>query len=328
MLFPVYARADSERVRLVVDALRQVGIDVWMETDNLTPGSKFENQIEEAIKHATAALVFISRAMVTSTWAHFGLRVLREEGTPIIPLVLERVPELPPRVDVFLSPLQQIDLTGYRSAIPPEAVEQIRNALAHARPRPVFPIPPKVAEDIRKVADRLADDVRKPPPASVATASPPKSVFIVHGHDDQLLKLVEGHLARLGVESVVLRRIGGPAQSLLQKFMQWGSETRFALVLLSADDLGASRTQYDADGVGTHALQFRARQNVVLELGFFYGHLGWENVFVLFKEPDKVFPNFEMPSDLGGVVFDRVDESGEWKAYLEQKLKEAGFEIG
>jgi predicted nucleotide-binding protein len=153
-------------------------------------------------------------------------------------------------------------------------------------------------------------------------------VFIVHGHDGDLLREVEAHLDTLGVKSVVLRRIGGPAQSLFQKFMQWGSDTRFALVLLSADDLGVSRAQYDASGVGTHALQFRARQNVILELGFFYGHLGWENVFVLFKKPDKVFPNFERPSDLDGVVFDMVEESGEWKGYLEQKLKDAGFSIG
>lgn len=85
------------------------------------------------------------------------------------------------------------------------------------------------------------------------------------------------------------------------------------------------RTQYEAEGVGERALQFRARQNVVLELGFFYGYLGWERVFVLLKRPDKIYPNFERPSDLDGVVFDDVDESGKWKDYLAAKLKDAGF---
>ena len=65
--------------------------------------------------------------------------------------------------------------------------------------------------------------------------------------------------------------------------------------------------------MGERALQFRARQNVILELGFFYGYLGWEHVFVLYKPPDEIFPNFERPSDLGGVVFDEVEAGRTWK---------------
>jgi predicted nucleotide-binding protein len=138
---------------------------------------------------------------------------------------------------------------------------------------------------------------------------------------------VDAFLNTLGIEPVVLRRIGGPAQSLFQKFWQWGEGTRFAIVLLTADDIGASRIQFEEEGVGERALQFRARQNVILELGFFYGYLGWERVFVLFKKSDRVFPNFELPSDLDGVVFDMVDELGQWKEYLTAKLKEGGFVV-
>jgi predicted nucleotide-binding protein len=91
--------------------------------------------------------------------------------------------------------------------------------------------------------------------------------------------------------------------------------------------LGVSRIQYEADGVGERALQFRARQNVVLELGFFYGLLGWENVFVLCRPPDKVFPNFERPSDIDGAVFDLMDGSGRWRDSLAQKLELSGFQL-
>jgi predicted nucleotide-binding protein len=97
------------------------------------------------------------------------------------------------------------------------------------------------------------------------------------------------------------------------------------VVILTADDLGASRIQYEADGVADKALQFRARQNVILELGFFYGSLGWENVFVLWRKPPKVFPNFERPSDLDGAVFDLIDEAGQWREKLKRKLADAGF---
>ena len=94
---------------------------------------------------------------------------------------------------------------------------------------------------------------------------------------------------------------------------------------MTADDMGASRRQYDADNVGEKALQFRTRQNVILELGFFYGLLGWERVFLVFKKPEKVFPNFERPSDLGGIEFYEADNTNRWKDYLKERLQEAGF---
>jgi len=79
--------------------------------------------------------------------------------------------------------------------------------------------------------------------------------------------------------------------------------------------------------VGDKALQFRARQNVILELGFFYGYLGWENVFVIHRAPPRVFPNFERPSDLDGAVFDAIDVDGKWRETLRRRLAEAGFKI-
>jgi predicted nucleotide-binding protein len=134
-------------------------------------------------------------------------------------------------------------------------------------------------------------------------------------------------LHELGIQTVVLSKIGGSAQSLFQKFLSFSTNARFAIVILSADDFGASRIQYESPSVGDRALQFRARQNVVLELGFFYGYLGWEHVFVLYRNPDRVFPNFERPSDLDGVVFDTIDENGEWRSSLADKLAKAGFRI-
>ena len=126
-------------------------------------------------------------------------------------------------------------------------------------------------------------------------------------------------MTTIGVKSVILSRVEGPVQSLLQKFFTSAADARFAIVILSADDLGASRIQYEADGVGGLALQFRARQNVILELGFFYGLLGWENVFVLCRPPEKVYPNFERPSDIDGAVFDHMDSTGAWRQSLARK---------
>jgi predicted nucleotide-binding protein len=154
----------------------------------------------------------------------------------------------------------------------------------------------------------------------------PRSVFVVHGHSDTALAELERFLTSVEVEPVVLSRRGELAQSLFQKFMAVASKAKFAVVLFSADDYGASRRQYDAQGVGDRALQFRARQNVVLELGFFYGHLGWENVFVVYEDSDQVFPNFERPSDLDGVIFDSMSDAA-WRRNLRTRLAKAGFVI-
>ncbi|MBU0742054.1 nucleotide-binding protein [bacterium] len=106
-----------------------------------------------------------------------------------------------------------------------------------------------------------------------------------------------------------------------------GRDIKFAIVLLSADDIGAARRQYDAEGVGERALQFRSRRNVILELGFFYGLLDWRHVFVLLKEAAEVYPNLELPPDLSGAVYDRIEDAGQWRDVLRDKLGEAGFRL-
>jgi predicted nucleotide-binding protein len=174
------------------------------------------------------------------------------------------------------------------------------------------------------IAADIAQDIRSSEPA--AAGGRPSSVFVVHGHDDQALAQLEQYLGSVGVKPVILARRDESPQSLFQKFMTLGAEARFAIVLLCADDYGASCLQYDEPGVEDRALQFRARQNVILELGFFYGHLGWENVFVVFHGPEKVFPNFERPSDLEGVVFDSLSEV-DWRTRLSGRLTAAGFEL-
>jgi predicted nucleotide-binding protein len=148
---------------------------------------------------------------------------------------------------------------------------------------------------------------------------------LVHGHDEALLQEVLEFVEGLGIKGVVLKDAGGAARSLLDKFFEVGSAARFAIVLISADDMGASRRQFDEPDFGPKALKYRSRQNAILELGYFYGRLGWDKVFVLEKAPPKRFPDFERPSDLNGVVFDRYDTAGRWKMTVARRLEDGGF---
>jgi predicted nucleotide-binding protein len=67
--------------------------------------------------------------------------------------------------------------------------------------------------------------------------------------------------------------------------------------------------------------QNRARQNVILELGYFVGRLSRERVCVL--RPGDV----EIPSDFGGVVYEPFDPSGGWKSKLAKELEAAEYAI-
>ena len=154
------------------------------------------------------------------------------------------------------------------------------------------------------------------------------SVFLVHGHDHAFHDEVEQHLQTLGIRPVVLSKVSGGARSLLDKFETLATQASFAIVLVSPDDLGASRLQYEnQDRGGEHTLKYRARENVILELGFFYGRLGWDHVFVVRKSAEHPWPDFEIPSDLAGAVIFETSAEVDWRDELGEKLREAKLPV-
>lgn len=96
-------------------------------------------------------------------------------------------------------------------------------------------------------------------------------LFLVHGHDEAALNQVARFLELLKQDVVVLREQPNRGQTIIEKFEDY-SDVAFAVVLLTPDDRGGSA---DSDG-GDQNL--RARQNVILELGYFLGRLGRNRV--------------------------------------------------
>ena len=76
-------------------------------------------------------------------------------------------------------------------------------------------------------------------------------------------------------------------------------------------------TDDDVGGLKGADLAPRARQNVILELGYFLSHLGQQRVCAL------ITPGLETPSDFDGIVYIRMDDAGHWKAELLRKLRAA-----
>ena len=140
-----------------------------------------------------------------------------------------------------------------------------------------------------------------------------EGVFVVHGHDNETKQSVARFVEKLGLNAIILHEQPNAGMTLIEKFEHNALDVGFAIILLTPDDVGAPRAEPEN-------LRPRARQNVILELGYFCGMLGRDRVMVLHGE------DVEIPSDFDGVVYEPFkDES--WKLPLAKELKEAGLPV-
>ncbi|EKN5950107.1 nucleotide-binding protein [Yersinia sp. 22-579] len=138
-----------------------------------------------------------------------------------------------------------------------------------------------------------------------------RKVFIVHGHDDGARETVARFLERIGLEAIILHEQANQGRTVIEKVIA-NSDVGFAVVLLTPDDEGCKK-----GGIS----EPRARQNVLLELGYFIGRLGREKVCTL------KCGTLEIPSDFAGVVWEPMDSGGGWKQKLARELEVAGHHI-
>src|SRR5882724_3248104 len=134
---------------------------------------------------------------------------------------------------------------------------------------------------------------------AVDTATPqrfphkhPKRVFVVHGRDNETKESTARFLERLELEPIILHEQPSSGRTVIEKFEVY-SDVGFAVVLLTPDDVGRLATEPKLKG--------RARQNVILELGYFLGSLSRRRVVALYKK------GVEMPSDYKGVIYVEID---------------------
>ncbi len=136
-----------------------------------------------------------------------------------------------------------------------------------------------------------------------------RKVFLVHGHAEALNQEVARTIEKLGLEAIILREQPNSGKTIIEKFEEFAKDVNFAVILLTADD--------KVEGEDT----YRARQNVVFEMGYFMGALGRQNVMCLLQE------NVEKPGDIDGVVYTMIDKAGVWKYSLVKELKACGYEV-
>ena len=131
-------------------------------------------------------------------------------------------------------------------------------------------------------------------------------IFIVHGHDTatkfELKNYIQNTL-KLG-EPIILQERASGGLTIIEKFEKEASDADVVFVLITPDD-----TVYD--NANPPNVKKRARQNVILELGYFLAKLQRKSgrVIVLYKG------DVELPSDIAGLIFiditDGVESAGE-----------------
>jgi predicted nucleotide-binding protein len=162
-------------------------------------------------------------------------------------------------------------------------------------------------------ADLITTNTTLPDESKNKPRHPANKVFIVHGHDTEAKESVARFLERLRLKPIILHEQPNSGRTIIEKFEAF-SDVGFAIVLLTPDDVGAPSDI-------PKELKARARQNVILELGYFMGKLSRYRVCALYKQ------GVEIPSDYQGILYIELDTAGAWRTKVAQELVEANFSI-
>lgn len=160
-------------------------------------------------------------------------------------------------------------------------------------------------EEISARGDVGSDDVVP------AVALDRSKIFVVHGREEGPREAVARFLERLGFRPIILHEQANRGRTVIEK-VEAHSDVGFAVIILTPDDMGSLKGEEP---------QPRARQNVLLELGYFIGKLTRKRVCTL-KAGE-----LEIPSDWRGVVDEPYDAAGGWRQTLARELEAADYEI-
>jgi len=131
---------------------------------------------------------------------------------------------------------------------------------------------------------------------TVLGANRPSKVLLIHGHAKDRLELQEWLQQQKLADPVVMAQQFTAGQTLPEKFEALANEADAAIALATPDDLASTVSR-------TEVMRERARQNVWVEIGWFWGRLGRSRVLLLVRG------DVEIPSDLDGIEYHSYKQS-------------------
>lgn len=143
-----------------------------------------------------------------------------------------------------------------------------------------------------------------------------KRVFIVHGRNHVVRDKIDLYLTKeLGLHTLVMQAGPHAGRTLPEKFEEIAADCGFAVFLLTADD--------HLQDLKNNVTLKRARQNVILEVGYFWGALGRRKRVAFLVEVD---PEMELPTDILGIGWIALTpDLAQTKLQLQGELRDAGM---
>ncbi len=135
-----YSRSDKEFTRKLATDLRNAGADLWIDQLDIQPGTRWDDEIETALKSAESILVILSPNAVASNNIMDEISYALENNKKVIPVIFKQC-EVPFR----LKRLQYIDFVeSYEEGF--ERLCAVLNLNRQSAP-PVIPVIPEVKQN-------------------------------------------------------------------------------------------------------------------------------------------------------------------------------------
>lgn len=161
-----------------------------------------------------------------------------------------------------------------------------------------------------------------------------RKIFVVHGRNEEKRKELHDFLKKIETEPIILEDQTFEASTVLDQFEHYANSCSFAVVLMTADDFGglydisllknfstSKEEEMKINFKNQPAVEARARQNVITELGYFWGRLGLKRVRILYED------GVTKPSDIDAALYIKLDDKGLWKHKIARELDSQGIKI-
>ena len=129
-IFVSYANQDRQKVRTLLSQLRNLSLEGWLDTADLTTGEAVGPAIRDAIRQAAGVIVLLSPQSASNKWIQFEIGAAEALGKPIIPVIVEGEDV----EQVMPDSLRGTAALDARSRSPVDVAREIEKILAEAEP--------------------------------------------------------------------------------------------------------------------------------------------------------------------------------------------------
>jgi predicted nucleotide-binding protein len=135
------------------------------------------------------------------------------------------------------------------------------------------------------------------------------SCFIVHGHDHKLLEEISNFIIDnlKFPKPVILKDEAGKGRTIIENLENVAPKIDIVFVLITPDDKFCDPSDSDE-------IKLQARQNVIFELGLFFGYLGRLSGKIILLHQGPI----DLPSDISGITYIDVSRG---LAVVEKRIK-------